>query len=91
MILESKCLKNGDILINDRRFISKDIINDFKLKRGVDTYIPAKKNMTIYSEAVSIARLQGKWLRYPNKKRKTQEIQLVVQDLIPYTPKNIHC
>lgn len=77
MILKSKCLKNRDILINDRGFISRDIINHLKLKRGVDTYIPSKKNMTIYSEAVSIARSQGKWLKHPNKKRKTQEIQLV--------------
>lgn len=43
MILKSKCLKNGDILINDRGFISRDIINNLKLKRGVDTYIPAKR------------------------------------------------
>ncbi|WP_039656773.1 transposase [Clostridium tyrobutyricum] len=77
MILKSNCLRNGDILINDRGFISRDIINDLKLKRGVDTYIPSKKNMTIYSEAVSIARSQGKWLKHPNRKRKTQEIQLV--------------
>ncbi|MFC0906651.1 transposase [Clostridium sp. MT-14] len=77
MILKSKCLKNGDILINDRGFISRDIINELKLKRGVDTYIPAKKGMTIYSEAVSIAQSQGKWLKHPNKKRNTQEIQLV--------------
>ena len=33
--------------------------------------------MTIYSEAVSIAKSQGKWSKHPNKKRKTQEIQLV--------------
>lgn len=77
MILNSKCFKNGDILINDRGFISRDIINDLKLKRGVDTYIPSKKNMTVYSEAVSIAKSQDKWLKHPNKKRKTQEIQLV--------------
>ena len=38
MILKSKCLKNGDILINDRGFISRDIMNELKLKRGVDTY-----------------------------------------------------
>lgn len=42
MILKSKCLKNGDIIINDREFISRHIINDLKLKQGVDTYIPAK-------------------------------------------------
>lgn len=77
MILNSKCLKSGDILINDRGFISRDVMNSLKTKKQVDTYIPAKKNMTIYGEAVKIAISENKWQKHPNKKRKTQEIHLV--------------
>lgn len=46
------------------------------LKNG-DIHIPAKKKMIIYSEAVSTAKSQDKWLKHPNKKRNTQKIQLV--------------
>jgi hypothetical protein len=77
MIKTTKVLKEGDILINDRGFISRDIINDLKTRRKVDVYVPAKKNMEIYKEAVKIAINQNKWAKHPNKKRKTQEIQLV--------------
>jgi len=77
MILNSKCLKSGDILINDRGFISRDVINFLKLEKQVNTYVPAKKNMTIYEEAVKIAISEDKWQKHPNKKRKTQEIHLV--------------
>ncbi|WP_164917173.1 transposase [Clostridium sp. JN-9] len=77
MILKSKCLKSGDILINDRGFISRDVINFLKLEKQVDTYVPAKKNMAIYQEAVKIAISEDKWQKHPNKKRKTQEIHLV--------------
>lgn len=77
MLLNSKCLKNGDILINDRGFISRDVMNSLKLEKQVDTYIPAKKNMTIYEEAIKIAISENKWEKHPNKKRKTQKIHLV--------------
>lgn len=77
MLLNSKCFKCGDILINDRGFISRDVINSLKNQKQVDTYIPAKKNMTIYEEAIKIAISEGKWTKHPNKKRKTQEIHLV--------------
>jgi hypothetical protein len=77
MILNSNCLKSGDIIINDRGFISRDEMNKLKSQKQVDTYVPAKKNMTIYQEAVKIAISQGEWQKHPNKKRKTQQIQLV--------------
>lgn len=79
IIKNSSALKPGDILINDRGFISRETINELKNKRGVDTYIPAKKNMDIYKEAVSIAKSKGEWERHPNKKRKTQEIAFVAR------------
>lgn len=77
ILLNSKILKEGDIIINDRGFISRSIMNTLKNDKKVDTYIPAKKNMTIYEQAVMIANAEGKWSPHPNKKRKTQEIQLV--------------
>lgn len=77
ILLQSKVLKENDIIINDRGFISRPVINALKNDRKVDTYVPAKKNMTIYEQAVSIAKSEGKWQKHPNKKRKTQKIQLV--------------
>ncbi|WP_297430703.1 transposase [Clostridium sp.] len=77
LLLNSKVLREGDVIINDRGFISRNIINNLKNDKKVDTYIPAKKNMTIYEQAVMIAKSEGKWHTHPNKKRKTQEIQLV--------------
>jgi hypothetical protein len=77
MILTSKMLKKGDILINDRGFLSRDVINSLKLDRQVDVYVPLKKNMDIYKEAVKIANLQNNWKSHPNKKRKTQKITTV--------------
>jgi hypothetical protein len=77
MLKNTHHFKTGDILINDRGFISRDILNHLKTKRGVDTYVPAKKNMVLYEDAVSIAKSSEKWQAHPNKKRKTQKIQLV--------------
>jgi hypothetical protein len=77
ILLNSPVLKPGDILIEDRGFISREIINHLKTKREVDTYIPVKKNMVIYTEAVAIAKSQNKWFRHPNKKRKNQEVATV--------------
>jgi len=77
MILKSKILKPGDILINDRGFISRELLNELKGKRGVDTYIPLKSNMEAYEQAVSIAKEQNKWQAHPNKKRKEQKIAFV--------------
>jgi hypothetical protein len=83
MILTTPVLKPGDILINDRGFLSRDILNEVKTNRGVDTYVPLKKNMIAYDEAVSIAKMpETKWLNHPNKKRKTQKIAFV-SDLGP--------
>jgi len=77
MLKNSPYLKEGDILINDRGFISRDMLNYLKNKKGVDTYVPAKKNMIIHTEAVNLATSSGKWTKHPNKKRKNQKIQLV--------------
>lgn len=77
ILLNSPALKPGDILIEDRGFISREIINHLKTEREVNTYIPVKKNMDIYKESVKIAKEQNKWVKHPNKKRKNQVIALV--------------
>ena len=77
MLKTTPCLKAYDIIINDRGFLSREILNYLKTERKVDTYIPAKENMILYEDAVNLAKKAGKWQKHPNKKRKDQEIQLV--------------
>ncbi len=77
MVITSKALKPEDILINDRGFISRELLNQLKRERGVNTYIPLKKNMEAYEQAVSVAKEQNKWQPHPNKKRKNQKIAFV--------------
>ncbi|MCI8747156.1 MAG: transposase [Lachnospiraceae bacterium] len=77
MLRNTPCFHENDILINDRGFLSREMINYLKTTRKVDTYIPAKKNMTLFQDAVNVAVSVGKWQKHPNRKRKGQEIQLV--------------
>lgn len=77
MILKSKVLKRGDILINDRGFISRELLNTLKTERGIDTYIPVRSNMEVFEQAVSLAKEENKWEPHPNKKRKSQEIAFI--------------
>ena len=77
MLKNTPCFKEGDILINDRGFLSREMTNYLKNERKVDTYIPARENMVLFQDAVQLAVSAGNWSRHPNKKRKTQEIQLV--------------
>lgn len=75
MIKTTPCFHHGDLLIMDRGFISRDTINYLKKIRGVDTYIPLKKNMEAYDMAVSIAKHENKWIAHPH--RKSQSISFV--------------
>jgi hypothetical protein len=77
MILNSPMLKPLDILINDRGFLSREVLNELKTRREVDTYIPLRKNMVAFQDAVSLAMLENKWKPHPNKKRKHQKIAFV--------------
>ena len=67
MIMNSKVFKKGDILINDRGFLDRDLINYMKRERGVDTYVPLKTNMTAYDVAVATAQTCGKWEPHPSR------------------------
>lgn len=77
MVKTSPVLKQGDILINDRGFISRELLNYLKLNRGVDTYIPLKNNMVAFKEAITEAQKQNHWKPHPNSKRKDQYITSV--------------
>ena len=77
MILNSPILKAGDSLINDRGFLSRDVMNELKTRRKVDTYVPLRKNMDAHVDSVSLAKADNNWQDHPNKKRKTQKISFV--------------
>jgi len=61
MLRNTVCFKEGDILINDRGFLLREMTNDLKTRRKVDTYLPARENMTIFQDAVQMAKTSGKW------------------------------
>ena len=67
------CFHENDILINDRGFLSREMTNYLKIERKVDTYIPARENMTVYQDAVKLATANGKWQKHPNRKRKVNK------------------
>ncbi len=68
MLKTSQVLKQGDILINDRGFLSRDLINYLKTERQVDTYVPLRKNMQAYNIAVQVAQDEDIWIDHPNRK-----------------------
>lgn len=77
MLYTTKCLKHGDILINDRGFLSREMMNHLKTYRGVDTYIPLRNSMNAFEEAIAIAKEQNIWLNHPNVNRVTQVVSFV--------------
>jgi hypothetical protein len=77
MILNSPMLKPKDILINDRGFLSREVLNELKSRREVDTYIPLRKNMIAHQDSVAIAMAENNWKPHPNRKRKSQKIAFV--------------
>lgn len=83
MIMNTSCFHDGDILIMDRGFLSRDLMNYLKTKRSVDTYIPLRKNMEAYDMAVKVAIRNNEWNAHPNKKRDKQQIAFVT-DLKDY-------
>lgn len=68
MLRTTSCFHEGDILIMDRGFISREMINYLKTVRQVDTYIPVKKNMSIYELAISVANEVDDWKPHPTRK-----------------------
>ncbi|MDR0628252.1 MAG: hypothetical protein LBG24_01150 [Treponema sp.] len=56
MLVTRAMLTPGDSVINDRGFVSREVMNTVNVKREVDTYSPVKKNRAAYEEAVRLAR-----------------------------------
>lgn len=81
MVKNSKCFHEGDILIMDKGFINRNLINYLKIVRKVDTYIPARKDMEIYEMAVSIAELENDWKPHPTR---TRQMVCHIKDLSNY-------
>ncbi len=79
MIKNSNCLNYGDILINDRGFLSRELINYMKREKGVNIYVPLKRNMWAYQEAINIAISENRWNAHPNKHRAEQKMAFVPQ------------
>ncbi len=77
MVLSSRALNAGDSIVNDRGFLSREVMNELKTRRQVDTYVPLRKNMDAYCDAVALAISEDKWSDHPNKKRKGQQIAFV--------------
>ncbi len=77
MLMTTKCFNRGDILINDRGFLSRELVNYLKVEKGVDTYVPLKKNMLAFNEAINKAKANNYWIAHPNKKRVGQKIAYV--------------
>lgn len=77
MLMTSPVFKEGDILINDRGFLSRDMINYLKSERHIDTYVPLKKNMESYNIAVQVAKEENHWQSNPGQRYQNQKIALV--------------
>lgn len=75
MIMTTPMLKRGDCLICDRGFLSRELVNYLKNVRGVDTYVPLRKNMDAYEIAAAIAHENDSWEKHPN--RNNQRIAFV--------------
>ncbi len=78
MLRTTPMLKPGDILINDRGFLSRDLINYLKTHRKVDTYVPLRTNMVAYDIAVKAAQAQNDWYKHPVTRYRTQVMTLVM-------------
>lgn len=75
MLKNTKVFNPGDILIEDRGFLDRGLINYLKNERKVDTYVPLRSNMIAYQTAVKIAQLDNKWENHPT--RENQKIAFV--------------
>lgn len=67
ILLSSPMLHPDDILLMDRGFFSRKMINYLKKQRKVDVYIPLRKNMAEYKMAVDLAEEYDDWIPHPNR------------------------
>lgn len=76
MVSNSKYLKEGDYLLEDRGFLDIDLFKELN-KKKINVIIPVKKNMEIYDAAVKSAKDKNSWIKHPNLRRKGQDITLI--------------
>ena len=69
MLKTTKVFNPGDILIEDRGFLDRDLINYLKNERQIDVYVPLRSNMNAYQIAVQIAKDEDKWEQHPSRKK----------------------
>lgn len=69
MLKTTKVFNPGDILIEDRGFLDRDLINYLKNERQIDVYVPLRSNMNAYQIAVQIAKDEDKWEQHPSREK----------------------
>lgn len=75
ILRESKVLRAGDLVINDRGFVDGEEITHLKVERGVDVIVPLRKDMLSYEEAVALACAAKRWNAHPTRDK--QEIAFI--------------
>ena len=70
-------IKESDMLVYDRGYIDRELINTLKRRKDITVVVPAKKSMHIFKESMSLAISQNDWRVHPNPQRKGQEIKLI--------------
>lgn len=68
IIYNSPHLKEGDILIMDRGYISRKMIKHLKEVKKIEVYFPLRQHMAEYNMAVDLANIYENWRPHPNKK-----------------------
>lgn len=68
LIEESRVLRAGDLLIEDRGLIDGGLITYLKRERGVDSIVPLRSDMLSYQEAVRLAEVEGRWQSHPSRR-----------------------
>lgn len=69
MLRTTPCLHEGDSLLEDRGFVSRNVIKYLKEVRKVDVYIPMRKGMAEYEMAVTLAEELDDWQPHPTRKK----------------------
>ena len=78
IIETSSHLHDGDSLLIDQGFISRELINHLKKERNIDVYIPVQRNTAIYDLAIAIAEESDDWKPHPRRK---DEMICLVEDV----------
>jgi hypothetical protein len=77
-LLESFPFEEGSSIIADRGFIDGEWITKMKSNRGVDFFIPLKRNMEISQAAVAVADHRKLWRPHPT--RENQQIATIPKE-----------